>query len=934
MRTNSSIRHRPLRVEVLAVVIALTLGGASGADYFWDDGNVTVDGASGGGSGTWNVGVAGWEDGTAAVNWANNHTAILGGTAGTLTLGGDITAAGITVQSSSYQITGSQGLTAGAITVASDASLEIANGNSALTWSALTGAGTPTINKPNSINVTTTFNTANALNFTGTLRLRGGSATTSRGSVAGSWTAFGGPELTQAAGTSFKLDTGLSASNARDFILTDAFNGATLTVSELKGYGAIRADWGSTGTRTLLVNQSSSTAFDGLILAHIGAGGQNRQLILKKDGPGTLTLAGYLGYQTASSGGNGILSLVLDGGSLVLTNDANDYLGPTTINAGTLRIGNGGSTGTIGSSGTGAAGNAVTVAAGAALVFDRTGLLDYKNNPRMRHVTGGGDIILTRGVKLFNYPGTGTGFNEANSWNNFSGRLIIKDGAEFQTIRNGRTAMGTATIILGDGTTAGKLSQIEGNWTWTNPIEVNGAGNEILNNSTGSDRWLKLQGPISGVGTLRLADTTGAMNNGNLGFILTGANTFTGTLIVDTFVRVGGVGGEDNATPAGPNGALAADCTVQINSGRRLTFSRSDAHTVAALLTGPGSVWVGSTGITGTGSQVVTLTADNTYTGATVVNNGVLYVNGSLAADSAVTVHGGTLGGLGTVQGPVTINAAGTLAPGAGGLGTLSANNTLILAGTTALDVHKSGQARTSDLVTGITTLTCGGAVTVNATGDALAAGDEFTVFSANTFQGSFSSITPAPSATLAWDTNRLATQGKLLVHHRPVAGSDAASIPRGQSVVLAGAKLLANDGDADGDPLSIVAVAAAGGTATLSGPNIHYTAPGSGSSDTITYTISDGRGGLATGTITVTLTSPDAPSLNVVAGPVLENNQFKVTFAGIPGRTYTVEDSTVSATGPWSFLTNLTAGPNGLFELVVPNDPPAEQRYFRTTAP
>ncbi len=53
----------------------------------------------------------------------------------------------------------------------------------------------------------------------------------------------------------------------------------------------------------------------------------------------------------------------------------------------------------------------------------------------------------------------------------------------------------------------------------------------------------------------------------------------------------------------------------------------------------------------------------NLYTGNTTVNAGSLYVNGSTAAGSAVTVGGGgfaaTLGGSGTINGNVTVNALG-----------------------------------------------------------------------------------------------------------------------------------------------------------------------------------------------------------------------------------------------------------------------------------
>lgn len=84
-----------------------------------------------------------------------------------------------------------------------------------------------------------------------------------------------------------------------------------------------------------------------------------------------------------------------------------------------------------------------------------------------------------------------------------------------------------------------------------------------------------------------------------------------------------------------------------------------------------------------------------------------------------------------------------------------------------------------------------------------------------------------------------------------PDAVDDSAATTPGNPVTVA---VLANDSDADGDPLTVIAVTqGAHGSVTTDGTTATYT-PGEGflSSDQFTYTLSDGQGGSDTATVTV----------------------------------------------------------------------------------
>jgi hypothetical protein len=116
-------------------------------------------------------------------------------------------------------------------------------------------------------------------------------------------------------------------------------------------------------------------------------------------------------------------------------------------------------------------------------------------------------------------------------------------------------------------------------------------------------------------------------------------------------------------------------------------------------------------------------------------------------------------------------------------------------------------------------------------------------------------------------------------INDPPVANDDTASVVEDDSVTV---NVLGNDSDADNDTLTVTAVTqGAHGTVTLN-PVTYTPSPNFFGTDSFTYTIADGNGGMDTATVTVTIApSNDNLTANDDSATVAEDGSVTVTVLG-----------------------------------------------------
>ena len=456
---------------------------------------------------------------------------------------------------------------------------------------------------------------------------------------------------------------------------------------------------------------------------------------------GDITLAtGVNGTGIAGAGG----MIKVGTGTLYLTGD-NSYEGGTTINAGTLQIGNGGSAGTLGS------GN---VTNDSSLVFNRSDSAYSVGNA----ISGSGSVV-NNGTGTITLSGAntysgGTSINagtlsvsDVNDTNGNigTGSLTIDGGSTLYYTGSGTSSTGR-TIYIGH-SSGNTVNVSSGTLAFTGIVQRNGEASNVTLVKTGS-------------GALVLGANGGAESDNsflslaaNAGIVQLNKNSHPTCHAVGTITNIdatatvqltgsgdkqiwagdpdggGNVYGPGGSVPltggtfdlnghsqvqtvfsvSSAGGTLANSSTAAASSYTPYSTTLSGQLTVDASgdITLGGAASTGEGGITKIGAGKLYLSGANGYTGATAVNAGTLVINGSITGTGGdVTVaSGATLAGNGSIVRNLIIQSGGNITPG-NSVGNLTVGGNVDFSGTYQWELgslvdNASGTAGTNwDLVT------------------------------------------------------------------------------------------------------------------------------------------------------------------------------------------------------------------------------------------
>jgi len=519
----------------------------------------------------------------------------------------------------------------------------------------------------------------------------------------------------------------------------------TITLGALGGTGTVFAttqDGGAANQILTVGGLNLSTSFSGLITETGGS-----RLNIVKVGTGTLTLA-----------------------------STNDYSGTTTISAGTLQIGNGGATGTMGSG---------DIVNNSVLQINRTGTIAIDGD-----ISGTGTLELQLGTLTLNgansYSGVTTvrsggilDVRNSSALGTTAGNTVVQSGGALELGGGinvdddlvlaglGVTNLGALRNISGLNTVNGDITlgsttriNAEGSANFVDTLNVNGAvlggGNALIIGGSGR---VQFQSEISDITSLTY-DGTGVLFMG-------GANSFLGSVTISSgsLQTLGGA-------------SIADSASLTVNG----SYQMGASETIGSLQ-GTGLVILSATG----GATTLTTGGNNmssTFSGQIIEENSVAGSVGSLVKNGSGVF---ALTGANSYSGSTQINA-GTLQIGNGGATGSLAGGDIGIGGGASLIFNRSNDFTATNQITGAGRLVKAG-------------GGRLTLSGASSYTG----VTTVQAGTLS------------------VSNSDALGSAAGGTVVESGGALeLQNDVVVVGEALTLngTGVASGGALKNASGYN------------------------------------------------------------------------------------------------------------------
>jgi T5SS/PEP-CTERM-associated repeat protein/autotransporter-associated beta strand protein len=491
---------------------------------------------------------------------------------------------------------------------------------------------------------------------------------------------------------------------ANVFVNTIGPNPTVISGAAVSGNSFIGGVASSTGQVTVTGAGASWTNSDELDVGESGTG----TLFIQNGGRVTNTI-GSVGRFVGSTG-----QVTVDGAGSSWTNSSQLFVGE--LGSGTLVIQNGGQvTNPLGSVGDSTGSNGRVTVTGAGSSWTNSIGLSVGR-------LGTGTLLIQSGGQVTNTAGSIGAATDSTG-------LVTVDGAGSIWANSAELdvgASGTGTLVIQNG---GKVTNTEGGIgngaSSTGEVTVDGAGSRWTNSGV-------LFVGDSGTGTLTI-------RNG-------GTVAATDVFVADAVSAVGtlNIGAASGAAAAAPGTLSTPTVTFGNGTGQVVFNHTATSYTFAPLISGAGTVRVEN--------GTTNLTANNTYTGNTLISGGTLLVNGSIASSLTDVASGGTLGGAGIVGN--TNISGGTLSPG-NSVGTLTVQGSLAFttASTYLVEVDASGVDRTN--VTGTATLR-GARVAVNVGGGT---NRRHTILNAaGGVAGTFATAVTADNfvATLSYDANNV----------------------------------------------------------------------------------------------------------------------------------------------------------------------------------